>query len=478
MDALTDNANMTAEMAARIAQATPVMAQYLELKVQYPDCLLFFRMGDFYELFFEDAVIAAKALSLALTQRGKLKGDDIPLAGVPYHAADAYIAKLIRQGFRVAVCEQLEDPAEAKKRGAKSVVKRGIVRVMTPGTLTEDSLLEERGANRLVALSVRAGVMALSAVELSTGDVECFEVTHDQLGAHLSALRPSETLVNDRLLGDEAVYATLKTSGGVIQPQGPRLCDPSAGEARLKSLYGVQTLDGYGHFSAAEVSSLGLLAAYIHLTQAGKRPVLKPPVRILTRTTLLIDAATRTSLEIDRTQGGKRDGSLIAALDMTVTSAGGRLLASRIQRPLCDPSVINQRLDMVGWFIAQRDLRADLRIGLRGLSDPARALSRLTLSRGNARDLNLVRQGLELADVISQCLKNTLKADPFEPKTPAHLIALIRDLDLGAELMALRDGLNDAIVDEPPLALRDGGFIKAAFNQPLDEALARRDDSR
>ncbi|MGZ3304901.1 MAG: MutS N-terminal domain-containing protein, partial [Asticcacaulis sp.] len=306
------------------------MAQYLKTKADYPDALLFFRMGDFYELFFDDAVTAAGALSLALTRRGKYRDADIPLAGVPVHAVDAYIAKLIRMGFRVAVCEQLEDPAEAKKRGYKSVVRRGIVRVITPGTLTEDSLLDDRGANRLAAVAWRGGVMAIAAVELSTGDIECLEIEPDGLSAHLSALRPSESLVAERVLQDETLTAILRQSGGVIQPQPPSLSDPEAGEKRLLKLYGVQTLDGFGRFSPAELSALGMICAYIDLTQAGRRPVLKPPARVLSSHVLGIDAATRASLEIDRTQQGRREGSLIAALDRTVTSGGGRLLLERL----------------------------------------------------------------------------------------------------------------------------------------------------
>ena len=465
-----------------IEGATPVMAQYIQLKAQYPDALLLFRMGDFYEIFFEDAVTASQALSLALTKRGTFQGKDIPLAGVPAHAADAYIAKLIRLGFRVAVCDQLEDPAEAKKRGYKAVVKRGITRVVTPGTLTEDTLLEERGANRLIAVSQRGGVMALAAVELSTGDVECLEIEPDQLGAQLSALRPSESLVSDRILQDENLYAILKQYGGVIQPQSASLSDPTAGEARLLKLYGVQTLDGFGQFSPAEVSALGLLAAYIDLTQAGKRPVLKPPVRVISHNFLSIDAATRNSLEIDRTQQGKREGSLVSVIDQTVTSGGSRLLLTRLSRPLFHPDDINQRLDTVAWLLPRRDLRDQLRSLMRSLSDQARALSRLSLNRGGPRDLGIILNALNIGETIAAALNDAVHSRavdlPETLPTPAEIDAIVDALVPTPPIDALRRRLEQALVEEPPLSLKDGGFIKTGCHPDLDDARALRDDSR
>ncbi|MGA9659892.1 MAG: DNA mismatch repair protein MutS [Asticcacaulis sp.] len=472
-DALTN----TPLPAPDIEGATPVMAQYIQIKAQYPDAILLMRMGDFYEIFFEDAVIASQALSLALTKRGTFQGKDIPLAGVPAHAADAYIAKLIRLGHRVAVCDQLEDPAEAKKRGSKAIVKRGITRVVTPGTLTEDTLLEERGTNRLVALSSRGGVMALASVELSTGDIEVLEVEAEQLGAQLSALRPSESLIADRLLTDEALYPLLKLHAGVIQPQPASLCDPAGGEARLLKLYGVQTLDGFGRFSPAEISALGLLAAYIDLTQAGKIPTLKPPSRVRSQNYLSIDAATRHSLDIDRTQSGKREGSLIAALDMTVTSGGSRLLLNRLSRPLYQPADIHARLDALEWLLPRRDLREHLRHLMRSLSDQARALSRLSLNRGTARDLSIIASGLAIGETLANAL-NDATQDSTNLATPAEIEAILTALTPSLRLSALRDRLERALVDEPPLKLSDGGFIRTGYHAELDEARSLRDDSR
>src|SRR5690606_22642392 len=310
---------------------------FFEAKARQPDALVFFRMGDFYELFFEDAQKAAAALGITLTSRGQHGGAPIPMAGVPVHAAEAYLAKLIRAGFKVAVCEQMEDPAEAKKRGSKSVVRRDLVRVVTPGTLTEDGLLDARGANRLAAIALRAGQAAVASVELSTGEVESLLVAPSALAAALAALSPSETLVPDRLFADEAISAALKMAGGVVQPMPQALAEPSASETRLKRLYGVETLDGFGGLAGAEIAALGLIAAHLETTQAGKLPALSPPRRAGETDVMAIDPATRASLEIEKATSGAREGSLLAAIDRTVTAPGARLLAARLARPLLDP---------------------------------------------------------------------------------------------------------------------------------------------
>jgi len=291
---------------------TPVMAQFLAAKAQAPDAILFFRMGDFYELFFRDAEIAAAALGITLTKRGKHQGEDIPMAGVPVHALDGYLARLIRQGFKAAICEQLEAPSEARKRGSKAVVHRDIVRVVTPGTLTEDSLLDARGANRLAAVAIRKGRAAVAVVELSAGSVDVVACSLEDLPATLASFRPSEVLVPDRLFSDEAAKAALDGSGGVVQALPQALAEPVGARARVERLYGVASLDGYGAFEEGEVSALGLIAAYLETTQAGKIPALSPPRRSGDTGFLAIDPATRPSLQTDPTQRGQRGGSVRA----------------------------------------------------------------------------------------------------------------------------------------------------------------------
>jgi DNA mismatch repair protein MutS len=451
------------------------MAQFFEAKSRQPDALLFFRMGDFYELFFEDAVKASEALGVALTKRGKHAGEDIPMAGVPFHAAEAYIAKLIRQGFKVAVCEQMEDPAEAKKRGYKAVVRRDIVRVVTPGTLTEDGLLDARGSNRLAAVSVRQGRAAVAAFELSTGEVECFAIERSDLAGLLGALRPSETLAPDRLFADETVAAALKAAGGAVQPMASALAEPQGAEARLKRLYGVETLDGFGELTAAEVSALGLAAAYIESTQAGRIPPLKAPRRGGAAQAMAIDPATRASLEIDRAQSGAREGSLLSAIDRTVTPAGARRLASRLANPLTDPDAIEARLDAVGWLHERRTLRREVRSALQGSGDMARALARLGLGRGGPRDLGVLRRGLNAGIELSG--RWTADSDAISPP-PAELAEALAALTPGGDLQAFLADLERGLAEEPPALARDGGFVAAGFRSELDEARALRDDSR
>lgn len=459
------------------AGASPVMAQFFEAKARQPDALVFFRMGDFYELFFEDAQKAAAALGITLTSRGQHGGAPIPMAGVPVHAAEAYLAKLVRAGFKVALCEQMEDPAEAKKRGSKSVVRRDLVRVVTPGTLTEDGLLDARGANRLAAVSVRAGAAAVASVELSTGEVECMAVTLAGLASTLAALGPSEILVPDRLFSDEAVNAALKAAGGFVQPLPQALAEPSASETRLKRLYGVETLDGFGQLSGAEVSALGLIAAHLETTQAGKVPALSAPRRAGEADVMVIDPATRASLEIEKATSGAREGSLLAAIDRTVTAPGARLLAARLARPLLDPAAIDARLDAVAWFCEHRPQRQRLREALQRTPDMARALSRLALGRGGPRDLGALRDGLAAGEAVTGLFAAT--KDPLVD-LPAEVAEAVAALDVSRrpELAAFRDLLAAGLGADLPALARDGGFVAEGVRPELDQARALRDDSR
>lgn len=469
--------NAPAPAIPEAAGASPVMAQFFEAKARQPDALVFFRMGDFYELFFEDAVKGAATLGLNLTTRGVHQGQPIPLAGVPVHAAEAYLAKLIRAGFKVAVVEQIEDPAEARKRGSKSIVRRDVVRVVTPGTLTEDGLLDARGANRLAAVAVRAGQAAVASVELSTGEVECLAVGRDGLASALAALGPSEVLVPDRLFADEGLAEALKSTGVYLQPLPQALAEPAASEARLKRLYGVDTLDGFGALSGAEIAALGLIAAHLETTQAGRVPALTAPRRAGEADVMAIDPATRASLEIEKSLSGSRDGSLLGAVDRTVSAPGARLLAARLARPLLDPAAIEARLDAVDWLLERRPLRQDLREALKGLGDMARALSRLALGRGGPRDLGCLRDGLAAGHAIAARVAR--QPEPLDPP-PAEIAEALAALDpAGApDLEAFRALLAEGLGEDLPALARDGGFVAAGVRPELDQARALRDDNR
>ncbi|HKD22249.1 MAG TPA: DNA mismatch repair protein MutS, partial [Rhizomicrobium sp.] len=452
------------------------MAQYLEIKAAHADYLLFYRMGDFYELFFDDSKLAAEALDIALTKRGKHLGEDIPMCGVPVHAAEQYLEKLIRKGFRVAVCEQVEDPAEAKRRGSKSVVRREVIRLVTPGTLTEDSLLEARAANLLAALGTAGEAFALAAADMSAGAFTVGPVAASDVAAELARLAPREVLVPDRLLADPTLAPVLKALGPALTPLPSIKFDSHAGERVLKALYGVSALDGLGSFGRAELSAAGAVVGYLELTQKGKLPALKPLARVAERAFMGIDAATRKNLEIVETLSGTRAGSLLATIDRTVTAGGARELAHRLSSPLTDVREIAARHDAVAFFVGESDLRRSLREDLRRAPDIARALARLSVGRGGPRDLGAMRDGLRAAGAL--VAKLVAFDDALKPSPGEGGVARKRLMTGLASTRALEARLTQLLVAEPPFLSRDGGYIAAGAHGALDEVRALRDESR
>lgn len=443
---------------------TPMMAQYLEIKAAHPDALLFYRMGDFYEMFFDDAVAAADALDIALTKRGKHDGADIPMCGVPHHAAEGYLLTLIRKGFRVGVCEQLESPAEAKKRGSKSVVKRDVVRLVTPGTLTEDSLLEARRHNFLAAFADVRGQAALAWVDISTGVFSVMQITRTRLGPELARLSPSELILSEGQV--EELRELVSDFDISITDLSRASFDSTAGEKRVCDLFGVTGLDAYGSFDRAEVAAMGAIVEYLNITQKGKLPLLQPPRQETHSRSVQIDAATRRNLELTQALSGGRSGSLLATIDRTVTSGGARLLERRLSGPSRTFETIQSRLDAVTYSTDNPKLETYLRDALRRVPDLDRALSRLSLDRGGPRDLTAIRSGLAEADQIST---NGMT------NAPDLLASVLRDLTGHGDLIDL---LDQALVAEPPLLTRDGGFIAADYDEELDEARQLRDEGR
>ena len=461
----------SAETMPGLADATPMMAQYLALKAAHADYLLFYRMGDFYELFFADAAKAAEALDIALTKRGKHAGEDIPMCGVPVHAAESYLEELIRKGHRVAVCEQVEDPAEAKKRGAKSVVRRAVVRLVTPGTLTEDALLEARSANLLAALGRSGADFALAWADMSTGEFSVAAVAQGEIATELARLSPKELLVPDALLAQEEFAALFKSLGAALSPLPGSRFDSSNGERALKAHYTVQSLDGFGSFSRAELSAAGALIAYLELTQKGAKVALQRIVRVSPSHFMGIDAATRRNLELTQTLSGQRSGSLLAGIDRTVTACGARMLAGRLAAPLTDVKAIGARHDAVESFARDSELRRKAREALRAAPDIARALGRLSVARGGPRDLANLRDGVKAA----RSLRDGLGKVSLGGEALTALDAITQNI---AAVSRLSDRLEFLLVDEPPYLARDGGFIKTGAHTPLDELRSLRDESR
>ncbi len=461
--------------AADLSVATPMMAQYLEIKAANPDCLLFYRMGDFYEMFFGDAEVASRALGIALTKRGKHLGDDIPMCGVPIHAADQYLQKLIALGHRVAVCEQVEDPADARRRGSKSVVRRNVIRLVTPGTLTEDALLSATRNNYLAAVARQRGgadgtdAFALAWIDISTGEFRVAASDRARLAADLARIDPSEVLVADAVFADGELAAVWRSSPAAVTPLSAAFFDSATAADRLAAYFGVASLDGFGAFSRVEIAAAAAALAYVEKTQLGARPPLSPPSREAAGDVMLIDAATRTNLELAATLAGERRGSLIAAIDRTVTGGGARLLSRRLASPSTDPDLIGGRLDAVAWMLADASRRQRLRDGLAAAPDLSRSLSRLMLDRGSPRDLAAIGGGLAAAGHL---LAELGQGEGL----PAELTAVAEAL--ARRPQALLATLAAALADELPHLKRDGGFVRLGFRAELDEARHLRDESR
>ena len=450
-----------------------MMEQYLEIKAANPGLLLFYRMGDFYELFFEDAEIASRELGIVLTRRGKHQGMDIPMCGVPVERSEDYLHRLIAQGHRVAVCEQTEDPAAARARGAKSVVRRDVVRLVTPGTLTEDTLLDAKANNYLLAIartrgSTGADRLGLAWIDISTSEFIVTECSTSELAATLSRINPNEVIVSDALLGDPDLGPALRESHAVT-PLTRDVFDSSTAERRLCDYFAVATMDGLAAMSRLEASAAAAAVTYIDRTQVGKRPPLSPPSREAAGTTMAIDPATRANLELTRTLAGERRGSLLDAIDCTVTPAGSRLLAQRLSAPLTDSTAIARRLDAVSAFVADASLRENIRQTLRAAPDMSRAMARLSVGRGGPRDLAALRDGILAAD---RALAQLARLEQ-----PTHEIAAAVEM-LRCPSREIAREFERALAEQLPLIKRDGGFVREGYEPALDEVRNLRDASR
>src|SRR3984893_4208447 len=463
--------DLAPEMEA-LRKITPMMAQYSAIKAQNPDSLLFYRMGDFYELFFEDAAIAARSLGIVLTKRGKHDGRDIPMCGVPVERAEDYLNRLIGQGHRVAVCEQVEDPAEARKRGTKSVVRREVVRLVTPGTITEELLLDPVRANSLLAIargSVPDLAFGLASVDISTGAFIVAEASEAALEAEISRLDPAEIVALEALCALPFLARLARETRLPVTPLGCEAGAGSSAERRIKDYFGLATLDGLGTLSSAAIAAAAAAIFYIERTQFSALPALSLPRRLAPGARMEIDAATRANLELTRTLAGTRDGSLLATIDKTVTAPGSRLLAERLAAPLTAPKEIECRLDAVAFFVDEPGLRKDVRASLKAAPDMTRALSRLALNRGGPRDLAALRVGIEAANAVVRLLDKTGRL----PQELGQASEAAGEVD-----PALAARLSDALAEPLPLNRREGGFVRAGHDPALDELRALRDESR
>ena len=451
---------------------TPAMVQYMELKQAHQDYLLFYRMGDFYELFFDDAITASKALDIALTKRGKADGKDVPMCGVPFHAYESYMAKLMKQGFKVAICEQMEDPAEAKKRGYKAIVRRDVVRLVTPGTITEDTILYSRKNNYLLCVAKINNDFGLAWIDLSTGVfyTQLLEIKEGnevaELHTAIDRLAPSEILVADTLLQNSDLFHLLNEYKEKLSVLPQARFNSGNAQKRILEFYNVNTLDSFGSFSKSEVTAAGILLDYVENTQKGKMPRIARPVKILSSQYMEIDAATRHNLDL---LDGPRGSTLISVLDRTVSGAGARLLANRLANPLLNVKKINARLDVVEFFLKHQDVREKLRTVLKSCPDIERAVSRLGVGRGGPRDLLSIGVTLgSLPKLIT--LIETFKPIDVVDELPSAVAKVLQKF--GNHAMLVNMLANALWVEdrnnELPLLARDGDFIKAGYSPELD----------
>ena len=450
---------------------TPSMRQFLLIKKEHEDCLLFYRMGDFYELFFEDAEEAAEILDIALTKRGKQDDEAIPMCGVPVHSHESYLDRLIATGRKVAICEQLETPEQAKARGGyKAVVKRDVVRIVTPGTITEESLLSPNASHYLAAIAQQRGALSVAWMELSTGAFFVMETAKETLQADLARLAPREILCN------EAIAETLTDYRDALSIQPDSIFDSKKGERLLKSHYGVSTLDGFGTLAAADVAACGALLDYVQLTQLEAMPRLDVPQKQQANHAMVIDAATRRNLELVTTLAGTRKGSVLSVIDKTVSAAGGRLLATRLMSPLTDIATIHARLDAVEYAWQQSELRHAMREILKSTPDMERALSRLCLGRGGPRDMQAIARGLASAYAIKQ--RFLLQFNSKDALASGLPEALRQNLNALGDHVALLKELERALQEEVPMMARDGNFVARGYHADLDTFRRMRDDAK
>ena len=470
------------ELKEKSAVMTPMMAQYLQIKKEHQDYLLFYRMGDFYELFLDDAVIASKALDIALTKRGKLDSQDIPMCGVPFHAYESYLAKLIRQGYKVAICEQVEDPKEAKKRGAKSVVKREDIRLVTAGTLTEEPLLDAKKNNFLLTLAKVNDTLGLSWLDISTGDFYLQEVAlkaKDEgvvLAGILSRLNPVETVISDTYLQNPQIFNVLNDYRDQLSVLPQARFNSENAKKRLETVFKVEAVEAFGNFTRAEITAAGVLLDYVENTQKGKIPLISKPVKVTESQIMEIDGATRRSLELVEALTGDKNSCLLGVIDRTVTGAGGRLLASRVSNPLKDIEGINRRLDSVEFFTRFNRIRQEVRAILKACPDIERAVSRLSLGRGGPRDLANIKTALavvpQLKNLVMSFNQNT--DEQILSEFPDSLKTVLNNLGEHSNLVST---LEQALAEDLPLLARDGGFIREGFYPPLDEIKLLKNDS-
>lgn len=447
--------------ASQFQKPTPMMQQYLTIKAQYSEYLLLYRMGDFYEMFFEDAVLASKALSITLTKRGKHHGIDIPMCGVPCHSCEGYLHKLIEQGHKVALCEQIEDPAQSKARGSKSVVKRAVTRILTPGTLTEDNLLNPTCANYLVSFATYQNQLAIAYIDISTGLFRTLETSENRMLTDINQLNPKELLISQRLNEESSkLLNNLNFFNNIINYQSEVSFSIYEAAYRIKNYYNLIDEKPLGEFCKAELCAISAIIAYIEKTQINNLPTLNLPSKICNNDFLYIDAATQQNLELFKTLSGSKKGSLLHSIDHSVTSGGARMLADRLMAPLKNSARINERLESVNFFVQNTEICNAIRDTLKNCFDAERSLVRLMSGRGSPRDLGAIQNILDIGESLKNIVKGIIF--PLELSNALGKFAAIPE--------KVKNMLDNALICELPIHKEDGNFIAENYCDELDKA--------
>lgn len=444
------------------ATVSPMMQQYLGIKASYPaEYLLFYRMGDFYELFFEDAKIAAEILEITLTKRGKIKGEEIPMCGVPAHASEIYLHRLIAKGYKVAICEQTETPQEAKKRGSQAVVRREVVRIITPGTILEDNLLGARENNNLCCIYAKNDEFSIAWIDISTGELYYSTAPLSNMSYELTRLSPKEILISEKLAADQEIINIFREYQKILTLRPHPIFEHTRANRNIEGVFKISTLAGFGDFTLLETIAIGSLLEYILHTQKSRLPRISRPMKLDRTPFMAICNATRRNLELDSDASGSKTGSLKAMMDKTLTAVGGRLFSSQFLAPLKDPEVINQRLDNVSCFVNNEGLRNILRNSLNSFPDVERALSRISSKNATPKDLWIIKNGINQTSDIAMLIYQHASL------LTSQLSQLIPQLGMFGNLQQI---LNEALADELELySSKDEQFINAGYCTQLDE---------
>lgn len=459
--------NSTAEEVT--PNVTPMMQQYLEVKKNHQDCLLFYRMGDFYELFFEDAVTAAAELELVLTRRGEHQGKEIPMCGVPHHAHENYLNKLIKKGYKVAICEQAETPEEAKKkRGYKAVVQRNVIRIVTPGTITEDNLLEGFSANYLIGLSKSANKYLLAACDISTGEFFINSHEKEKIISEIEKLNPKEILLSDQIFTDRNFDEVFSRYKKIITTQSKSLFTGKRGEEKIRDFYNITAIE-HLKLNHDELGLCGALLDYVQSTQISSKPNINFPKKNEFNDFMDIDFSTQASLEIFRSSDGSTKNSLFGNINKTRTSSGARFLQKALTKPLINSLEIDARLDSVEFFFKNNELTDQVRKELKNIPDIERIISRIHLNRSTPRDLEGLKYGI----------KSSLNLNFIFSNIDAKILPnnIRKHLNISDKIQEILFLLDEAITNGAPALLSEGGYIKEGYNPKLDDYRKTKDNS-